>query len=283
MDGQTAVTTIAANRAVELGVVVVTAVGNERQELWEHIIAPSDGFYVLAVGAVTSEGNLASFSSPGPTADGRIKPEVCALGVDNWLAANDLGGSDIYGRGDGTSFATPLVAGVCALLLEANPAWTPLQVYAALTSTAGQSDSPDNDYGWGIVNAFLAAEVGFALLTCKSYLVDDDDSGASQGNGNGLIEPGETIELSIVLRNDSSVEAASPQVKLSSLHPLIHILQEDLNFASIAPFDSAQSVNSAVVKIPGYLRGNKLVLRLEIKGPNALTRTESIRLPISWY
>jgi serine protease AprX len=114
---------------------------------------------------VDSSGKIASFSSPGPTYDGRIKPEVCALGVSNWVAANRKDQSDYYVRGSGTSFATPLVAGVAALLLEAHRDWTPKQVRAALMSTAGNASSPNNDYGWGIVNAAAAVNYSLAIPT----------------------------------------------------------------------------------------------------------------------
>jgi len=157
LDGETAVTTKAANRATSLGVVVVNAAGNERDDPWGHIITPSDGFDVIAIGAVDRTGRLASFSSPGPTADGRIKPDVCAMGVNNWLAANSQDGTDVYRNGSGTSFATPLVAGVVALILEIHRDWTPAQVREALTKSADRSLSPNNDYGWGIINAELAA------------------------------------------------------------------------------------------------------------------------------
>ncbi len=163
LDGQTAVTTRAASRATGLGVVVVNAAGNERRNAWGHIIAPADGYDVIAAGAVDATGKIASFSSPGPTYDGRIKPEVCALGVSNWVAANRQDQSDYYVRGSGTSFATPLVAGVVALLLEAHRNWTPKQVRAALMNTAGNASAPDNDYGWGIVNAAAAVNYAPAL------------------------------------------------------------------------------------------------------------------------
>jgi subtilisin family serine protease len=153
MDGKTAVTTKAANRATSLGVVVVNAAGNERGNSWGHIIAPADGYDVIAVGAVDSSNQISSFSSPGPTSDGRIKPEVCALGVNDWVAKNRNDGSDFYARGSGTSYATPLVAGVAALLLEAHRDWTPRQVRAALMNTASNATAPNNDFGWGIVNA----------------------------------------------------------------------------------------------------------------------------------
>lgn len=110
------------------------------------------------MGAVNASGGLASFSSPGPTYDGRIKPEVCALGVNTWIARLNTQGSPAFGPGSGTSFATPLVAGVVALLLEAHPDWTPADVRAALLATASQTVNPDNDYGWGIVNALAASQ-----------------------------------------------------------------------------------------------------------------------------
>lgn len=157
MDGKTAVTTRAANRAVSLGVVIVNAAGNERRTAWGHIIAPADGPDVIAAGAVDDDGRIASFSSPGPTADGRTKPEVCALGVHNFVAASSpTSGNSSYQWGSGTSYATPLVAGVVALLLEAHPDWTPKHVRDALMKTADRSGAPDNDYGWGIVDALAA-------------------------------------------------------------------------------------------------------------------------------
>ena len=153
LDGRTAVITLAADRAAELGVVVVNAAGNERDKAWGHIIIPADGFKVIAAGAVDSSGYLASFSSPGPTADGRIKPEVCAMGVWNFVATSESAGGDSgYTWGSGTSYSTPLIAGVVALLLEAHPDWTPQDVRDALMSTASRASIPDNDYGWGIIN-----------------------------------------------------------------------------------------------------------------------------------
>ncbi len=153
LDGRTAVITLVADRAAELGVVVVNAAGNERDTAWNHIIIPADGFMVIAAGAVDADGFLASFSSPGPTADGRIKPEVCAMGLWDFIATSEFAYRDLgYTWGSGTSYSTPLVAGVIALLLEAHPDWTPRDVRDALTATASRASAPDNDYGWGIVN-----------------------------------------------------------------------------------------------------------------------------------
>ena len=155
LDGNTAVTTVAADIAVGLGVVVVNSAGNSRQG-FGHIIAPADGDSVLAVGAVDSAGVVTTFSSPGPTADGRIKPDVVARGLLNHVVdPTDPAG---YLAASGTSFACPLTAGVAALLLAARPDATPMQVRDALRETADRADDPDNDYGWGLVDALAAVD-----------------------------------------------------------------------------------------------------------------------------
>lgn len=154
MDGSTATTTIAADIAVSKGVVVVNSAGNEGNYPWYHLIAPADGFNVIAVGAVYPSGDLVSFSSRGPTYDGRIKPDVAAQGSSvHSVQPNTLAE---YGEAGGTSLSSPLVAGAAALVLQAHPYLTPTQVRDALRNTASQAGSPDNDFGWGIVNAYEA-------------------------------------------------------------------------------------------------------------------------------
>ncbi len=161
-NGNTAVTTRAADAAVSRGVVMVVSAGNEGACSGPgggcpyYIGSPADGDSVIAVGATTLSGAKASFSSFGPTADGRIKPDVSAPGAGVTVAS----GASSYGTTNGTSFSAPLVTGVVALMLEANPALTPIQVRAALRQTASQATSPDNRLGWGIVNAAEAVRIG---------------------------------------------------------------------------------------------------------------------------
>ena len=95
------------------------------------------------------------------------------------------------------------MAGVAALLLEIHPDWTPAQVRAALLSTASRNTNPDNDYGWGIVNAALAADLAQALIQLDSIAIDDDTDNESQGNGDGHVQVGETLEIFVSLRNGS--------------------------------------------------------------------------------
>jgi serine protease AprX len=181
MDGNTAWCTIAADLAASKGIVVVNAAGNERNKDWYYIIAPSDGDSVIAVGAVNSQGELADFSSAGPTYDGRIKPDVLARGVSTYCAWPNGG----YGGVSGTSLSTPLVAGVCALLLEIHPDWTPYDVINALHSTASQACRPDNLKGWGIANAYSAC----GLDTVPQICVQPDSFDFSATFGQGEITP----------------------------------------------------------------------------------------------
>lgn len=156
MDGNTAVTTVAADLAASKGVVVVTAAGNEGNDPWLYIIAPADGDSVIAVGAVDTAGTRASFSSQGPTYDGRIKPDVMACGKHTYMA--DPCNPEGYYRSVGTSLSTPLVAGVVALLLQADSSMTPAQVGDALRNTADNALCPNNYYGWGVINAEAARQ-----------------------------------------------------------------------------------------------------------------------------
>jgi serine protease AprX len=154
MDGRTAVTTIAADKAVEKGVVLVNSMGNEGNSPWYHMIAPADGFNVISVGAVYNTGELVGFSSRGPTYDGRTKPDVVAMGSNVYSAEPST--TDGYRRVGGTSLSSPLTAGVAALVLQAHPYLSPFQVRDALRETANRAQNPDNEYGWGLVNAYEA-------------------------------------------------------------------------------------------------------------------------------
>lgn len=154
MDGNTAVITIGADMAAARGIVVVTSMGNEGGSDWHYMIAPADGDSVVGVGAVNIDGDRSWFSSVGPTYDGRIKPDVMALGHEAYVATT--ADTDSYAYSSGTSFSCPITAGAMGLLLQGHPEWTPQDVIDALHSTATQSASPDTLMGWGIVQAYDA-------------------------------------------------------------------------------------------------------------------------------
>lgn len=154
MNGNTTLITKAADRAVNLGIVVLNSAGNSGYNASRNtLIAPADGDSVIAVGAVYSNGTRTTFSSIGPTTDSpsRIKPDVMAMGSGVKVASstNPTG----YGTASGTSFSCPLSAGVAALILCANPNLNPMQIRDAMRQTASQAATPDNLMGWGIINA----------------------------------------------------------------------------------------------------------------------------------
>lgn len=161
MDGNTCRITNSADYAVSLGIFVVNSAGNSGYDVHNTLGAPSDGDSVIAVGSVNSSGTRSGFSSVGPTVDGRIKPDLMAMGSNNYVACN--GSNNCYSSwGSGTSWSCPMVAGAAALLLEADPSLTPMQLAALMKSTASKSTNPDNLYGWGIINTYAALQL---LLT----------------------------------------------------------------------------------------------------------------------
>ncbi|HCL00252.1 MAG TPA: hypothetical protein DHW42_09145 [Candidatus Marinimicrobia bacterium] len=154
LDGKTSNSAKAINWAFERGVLSVIAAGNDAQRFPQDggLLTPSDAYGALTVGAVDRNGQIAGFSSHGPTADGRIKPDLCALGVYTYIAFSSS--ASLYGTRSGTSFATPLIAGAAALVMEKFPDLPPAQIIERLKKYASLSDSPDNRYGWGIPNTF---------------------------------------------------------------------------------------------------------------------------------
>src|SRR6266536_1881689 len=155
LNGDVAVTTVAADLAAQRGILVVTAAGNDGPSS-RSISTPADGDSVLTVGAEDSLGTIAAFSSRGPTADGRIKPDFTAPGV----AVCVVTGVGQVRRGDGTSFATPLLAASAALVKQMHPTLLPMAMRDTLRAFASNHASPDSVFGWGRPD--FAASAGLA-------------------------------------------------------------------------------------------------------------------------
>ncbi|MBU0475859.1 MAG: S8 family serine peptidase [Bacteroidetes bacterium] len=155
MDGKTTVVTKASELAFARGITTINSAGNEGNSSWKYISAPADGFNTISVGAVTSDTVLASFSSIGPTYDGRIKPEIVAQGVACYHA-NAY--SSNYGYGSGTSYSAPIAAGIAAQLLSAFPHLTNSQIRLILIQASNRVNNPDNQYGYGLLSAKKAIE-----------------------------------------------------------------------------------------------------------------------------
>lgn len=177
MDGNTAIVTIGADIAASRGILVVNSAGNSGSASYPQntLGAPSDGDSVLAVGAVYSNGSRTSFSSMGPSADGRMKPDVMAMGSGVVVASTYS--TNGYSTSSGTSFSCPLTAGVAALVLQANPEATNMQVIEALHNTADRADNPDYEYGYGIISAYDAIYYFIPQITHQPLLDTENISG----------------------------------------------------------------------------------------------------------
>ena len=145
LDGQTSFISRAADIAVSRGINVVIAAGNSNGTPWPKIGMPADAVNVITVGAVDASGTIAGFSSIGPTADGRIKPDITAQGVNCAVYWN----GQVQG-GSGTSFASPIIAGMVACMVQAFPQKTPAQIKQDLISISDRYNNPDYEYGYGI-------------------------------------------------------------------------------------------------------------------------------------
>lgn len=155
LDGKTALISKAAAIAAGRGMVVVNSAGNEGDEEWKLIGVPADVQEVITVGGVDNKGHYAYFSSTGLTSDKRIKPDVVALGESAWVASQ-------YGtfyEGNGTSYASPILAGVIACLMQANDSADGKAIADALRLSGSQYNQPDRYLGYGIPDAWLANKI----------------------------------------------------------------------------------------------------------------------------
>ncbi len=152
MDGNTTIVTFAADFAAKKGVLVVTSAGNEGFGNWRYITAPADADSVLTVGAVSDVGKYVYFSSIGPSFDGRVKPDVCAKGLN----ATVQGANGSVSTSSGTSFSGPIMAGMVTCLWQAYPNKTNMEIIEAVRQASSQYHVPDVYKGYGIPNFGLA-------------------------------------------------------------------------------------------------------------------------------
>lgn len=167
MNGRSTIVTVASELAFRNGVLTITSAGNEGNTRWHYITAPADGFNTLGIGAVDGNNNVAGFSSRGPTFDGRIKPDVVALGVNVFGA--QAGTFNNYTRAGGTSMSAPIACGIASLLLSAHPHLVNTQLRKILLETAGNSADPDNNRGYGLLSALRAVEFPNLEFSNGSY------------------------------------------------------------------------------------------------------------------
>jgi len=159
MDGETTYISRAASMLASKGMILSNSAGNSGNEPWYYITAPADAKNMLTVGAVDMAGEIASFSSRGPTVDHRIKPDVVALGSGTAVQVP----SGMPARGGGTSFSSPVIAGSVAVLWQAYPEMTANQIIDAVIQSGDRFRNPDITYGFGI------PDFAKAYFTINSY------------------------------------------------------------------------------------------------------------------
>ncbi|NOR75862.1 MAG: S8 family serine peptidase, partial [Draconibacterium sp.] len=165
MDGKTTRVTKGANIAASRGILVFASAGNEGNNSWKYIIAPSDGDNVIAVGAVDKNGDPAYFTSYGPAADGDIKPNVTGVGQNTYLQRSD----GELGFASGTSFSSPVMAGMAACLWQAAPNVTAREIKFAMEISASSFLNPDSLLGYGIPDFEKAWDLFFPMGVSSQF------------------------------------------------------------------------------------------------------------------
>lgn len=154
MDGKSTPIAQAANFAAAAGLLVVASAGNEATYDWKYIITPADAMECVAVGAVNEKGNYANFSSIGPSADGRVKPDISAQGIRTTVQATN----GAIGTADGTSLSAPIISGLAACLWQAMPSLTSKELRNRIIRSASLFSNPNFQLGYGIPDFFAAMD-----------------------------------------------------------------------------------------------------------------------------
>jgi hypothetical protein len=166
MDGNTARISIGADIAAKKGILVVNSAGNEGDGVWRYVGAPADADSVMAVGAVDRNRKKANFSSFGPTRDGRIKPSVSARGYQTVVATPTYRVDSV----NGTSFSSPVMAGMVTSLWQAFPNKTNMEIKNAVEQSGDLATNPNNYLGYGIPDMIKA----YQILSNSSVVLNEN-------------------------------------------------------------------------------------------------------------
>jgi len=199
MNGKVSRASRAANMASKKGIIVVVSAGNEGNKAWHYIGSPADADGIVTVGAVQADSTASVFSSFGPSADNRVKPEICAMGT--WSAIVSTSGAPTYGNG--TSFASPIMAGMVACLLQRYKVFDPNPVVNvflnSLFASGNLRNNPTSQKGYGIPN-FWMAERNLPIYNSLTRVENDIFS---------LGYNSQTKTLNIIILNGSNPKQAS--------------------------------------------------------------------------
>jgi hypothetical protein len=169
MNGNTTMAAIGADLAAKKGILVVNSAGNEGSNSWKYIVTPADGDSVLAVGAVSVNGAVGSFSSYGPSSDKQVKPDVASVGVATVVQFPN----NTIGTNNGTSFACPNMAGLATCLWQGFPEFNNMKIINALRQSGSKASSPDDRVGYGIPDVKKAILILLKDVASSNVSVSD--------------------------------------------------------------------------------------------------------------
>ena len=221
LDGQTTRVAIGAGIATTKGMLIVTSAGNYFNNPWHYIGSPADAFDCLSIGAVTADSSHSSFSSAGPSYDGRVKPEIAAMGTATVTASANVDG---ISHVNGTSFSGPIIAGISSCLWQAFPNATSLEIRQAIIESAHMYETPNDLLGYGIPNYE------------KAYEILDDTNG---------------IPVNVLPGHENSYfQSVSPNPFLFELKVIIKSISGNEEEGSLSLYnDSGQLVKEYMVKL----------------------------------
>lgn len=213
LDGKTSLMTRAADRAFEKGILVVGSAGNEGNKPWKKITSPGDARNILTIGAISPDSVITPFSSVGPTADHRIKPDLVSVGGP----AVVIGQNGAIGLSMGTSFSAPFMAGLIASLWSINPELNRQQIINIVKQSADRYQHPDTIYGYGIPDFGKAMSVVLETLPTYDKKVTNNRFSIAPDVANKnyevtLIEPEYTNDAySVKLLNQQGIKVTERQ------------------------------------------------------------------------
>lgn len=209
MNGETTPVARGANFAANKGILVIVSAGNEQETSWQKIISPSDSPNAVAVGAVDADGKVAYFSSIGPSADGRIKPDVVAMGYGT--AVQSATGQ--MGTANGTSLSAPIISGLAACLWQSKPNLSARDIQDLIVLSSSNFHTPNNQIGYGLPNFGIALD---------SISLNDEHKGLkifpnpTNGHFSIWLPKNETSTYSLTIVSSLGIEIVTDKFQTSS-------------------------------------------------------------------
>ncbi|CAM1371232.1 S8 family serine peptidase [Tenacibaculum xiamenense] len=227
MNGETAFISRGAEIGASRGVIFVTSAGNSGNQSWKYISAPADAASVFTIGAVNGSENIASFSSYGPTADGRVKPDVLAHGQSVYVV-NYISGSP--STSNGTSFSSPVMAGAVACFWQAFPNMTHTEIMQKIRESADRYANPTDQHGYGVPDF----EQAYRTLSTEKLPNDNDFTVYPNPVENTLFIDSQYDNVNVSIINllgefVKKEEGISQGVNVSNLSQGMYILQIEKN------------------------------------------------------